>query len=155
VTDTYVPIPAVLISDYPVDGPLRQLTPWRRLEAAAASVDVQIFYAPEVESAGLAGVVGAGFKDDDLHGLVVLATDLDEDLRTDVLAFAVSVFAADGPRLLTYPGARLGIRRERLSPAETGPGRLAEVIVGQCGRKTPSATFPLEPILVQGDEPSA
>jgi len=75
--------------DYAADGPLREATPYLRMVATAESVGIHVFDLPEDAQTGLSGSVTAGFKGDDLRGLVGLAPNLDEDRRTDVLASAL------------------------------------------------------------------
>jgi hypothetical protein len=114
------------------------------MRAIAAQVEIKVTDVPKDDTAGLAGFVAVGYDEDgDERGLIGLAEDLDDDLRVDVLAFGIAVFAADSERIANSANSWLGIGRERLSPAKTGVGHLAWHMLHTCGRDTPSATFEL------------
>jgi hypothetical protein len=132
--------------DYPADGPMWQPTPLLRITAIAADRGIILTDIPAEDTAGLAGAIGVGTDDaGQLRAVVGLADDLDEDVRIDVIAFAVAVFVGDVDRLVDAPGGRIGLGRERL-PSTPGIGHLAFHMAYSCGRDTPSATFELVPI---------
>jgi hypothetical protein len=129
--------------DYPPDGPLRQPTPLLRVTAMAKDTGMILTGIPADDTGGLAGAIGVGVDETgQLRAVIGLAEDLDEDLRVDVLAFAVALFVGDPDRLVGEPGGRLGVGRERL-PSAPGVGHLAFHMAYSCGRDTHSATFEL------------
>jgi hypothetical protein len=133
--------------DYPENSPLREATPFLRLCALAASVNVGVFNMAEAQSFGLAGVLGLGtVQDGQRHAAIGLADGIDEDLRTDVLAFGLAVFAADADVIMSRADGCLGISQERLEPAKKGVGHLAWHMLNTCGRDSPSATFDVVPM---------
>jgi hypothetical protein len=126
------------------DSPLTQPTLLLRMRALADQVEIKVLDVPIEEAAGLAGFVAVGYNDEgDQRGLIGLAEDLDDDLRVDVLAFGIAVFAADSETIANSANSWLGIGRERLTPAKKGVGNLAWHMLHTCGRNTPSATFEL------------
>lgn len=126
------------------DGPLAQPTPLLRMRALADQVEIKVTDIPTEDAAGLAGFVAVGYTEEgDQRGLIGLAEDLDDDLRVDVLAFGIAVFAADAETIANSSDSWLGIGRERLSPVKNGIGHLAWHMLHTCGRDTPSATFDL------------
>jgi hypothetical protein len=132
--------------DYPADGPLRQPTPLLRVTAMAQDTGMILTVIPADDTGGLAGAIGVGVDEAGrLRAVVGLADDLDEDLRIDVIAFAVALFVGAPKRLIETPDGRIGLGRERL-PSASGPGHLAFHMAYSCGRDTPSATFELVPI---------
>jgi hypothetical protein len=141
-------MPVNIDKGYPEDGPLRKASPLLRMSALADYANIHVFDIPGGAAAGLSGAVAVVFDKEKggTNGAIGLAADLDEDLRTDVLAFAMAVYIADTELLMSQPEGRLGIGRKRLEPAKLGAGRLAYHMVLACGRNTPSATFDLEPI---------
>jgi hypothetical protein len=78
---------------------------------------------------------------------IALKPGLDEGLRTDVLAMALIVAAVMGDRpaghscAITAPGGLVLISRAHAARGESGPGRLATLLVRKCGRDTASAAF--------------
>ena len=128
--------------DYPADGPLRQPTPYLRLAATAEQTGAHIFDLPNDIHPELAAAIALRFDDkDQIHAIISLATDLDEDLRTDVLAYALALYIADPHHIANQPDAILTISRTRLPPTTHGPGHLAWHLLHSCGRNTLSAMF--------------
>lgn len=119
-------------------------TPWARMRFLASKAGVTIDELPKDVRAGLGGAVSIGCDEDGVqHALVALAEDLDDNLRTDILAFGLAMVAVE-PNLVAYaPGSSLGIRREALPPANSGIGHVAWHMARSCGRDTPSAMFEL------------
>jgi hypothetical protein len=78
---------------------------------------------------------------------IAMKPGLDDGLRTDVLAMALIVAAVMGDRpighscAITAPGGLVLISRTRAGQGETGPGKLATLLVRRCGRDTASAAF--------------
>ena len=78
---------------------------------------------------------------------ITLKPGLDDALRTDVLAMALIAAAVMGDRpaghpcAITAPGGYVLISRTRAADGESGPGRLATLLVRRCGWDTPSAAF--------------
>jgi hypothetical protein len=78
---------------------------------------------------------------------IALRPGLDDGLRTDVLAMALIVAAvmgdcpADHSCAITAPGGLVLISRTRAAHGESGPGKLATLLVRKCGRDTASAAF--------------
>ncbi|CAM4098392.1 hypothetical protein KIPE111705_40285 [Kibdelosporangium persicum] len=133
-----------LDADYPSDGPLRAATPYLRMVALAADSGVDVFEVSATVAEGLGGAVGVGFDSSDaVRGTIGLAEDLDEDLRTDILAFGFAVFADIPREIAAMPNRAVGIKRERRARARHGPGHLAWHMLYSCGRDTESATFTL------------
>jgi hypothetical protein len=119
-------------------------TPLARLYAMAmhGSINVSVYDDsdepwPDSETAALASY----------DGIVILNPSLDDDLRADVLAFAIAVCcsivigdtAPEGR--IAAPDGYVAIGRERLPEPPNGPGRLAKLFARQCGRDIDSATF--------------
>jgi hypothetical protein len=130
--------------DYPTDGPLRQPTPYLRLAATAEQAGAHIFDLPNDIHPELAAAIALRFDDNDhIHAIISLATDLDEDLRTDVLAYALALYIADPLHIANQPDAILTISRTRLPPTTHGPGHLAWHLLHSCGRNATTATFDL------------
>ncbi|ONI77086.1 hypothetical protein ALI144C_33885 [Actinosynnema sp. ALI-1.44] len=129
-------------ADYPPDGPLREATPYRRMTGLAAHAGLDVFELPADNAQGLAGAVQVVVdRAGKTRATVGLAQDLDEGLRTDVLAFAVALFADQADRIQKTPNSAIGIRREPQPPDATGPGHVAWHMAEACGRETTSATF--------------
>jgi hypothetical protein len=134
-------------NNYDPNGPLWKDTPLERLTAMATETDIEIIDIPKDDTNGLAGVIAAGHKDvEELHAIIFLAKDLDDDTRADVLAFAIAVFAGETDRITNQPNGYIGITRDRLPPTKQGAGHLAWHMLWTCGRTIPSATFNLAPI---------
>lgn len=132
--------------DYPADGPLRQPTPLLRMTALVQKEGIVVTDLAAASTGRLAGAIALAVDErQQLRAVVGLADDLDEDLRTDLLAFALALFVGDPNRLADQPDARLGLGRKRL-PSARGVGHLAFHMVYGCGRDTPSATFELVPL---------
>jgi hypothetical protein len=78
---------------------------------------------------------------------IAMRPGLDHGLRTDVLAMALIVAAVMGERptghscAITAPGGLVLISRTRAAQGESGPGKLATLLVRKCGRDTASAAF--------------
>ncbi len=78
---------------------------------------------------------------------IALKPGLDDGLRTDVLAMGLIVAAVMGDRpaghscAITAPDGLVLISLNRAAPCESGPGRLATLLVRKCGRYTASAAF--------------
>ncbi len=78
---------------------------------------------------------------------IALQPGLDAGLRTDVLAMALIVAAVMGDRpaghpcAITAPGGLVVISTTHAADGESGPGRLATLLVRKCGRDAPSAAF--------------
>jgi hypothetical protein len=78
---------------------------------------------------------------------IALKPGLDDGLRTDVLAMALIVAAVMGDRpaghscAITAPDGLVLISLTRAAHGESGPGRLATLLVRKCGRDTASAAF--------------
>jgi hypothetical protein len=119
-------------------------TPLSRLSALAEHAGIDVVTMDAEGVGGLAGAIAIGL---DEHGqprtTIGVAEDLDDDLRTDVLAFCVAVVVGDTQRITSSASGCLDIRRERLEPVRQGPGHLAKHMLYTCGRDTPSATFDL------------
>lgn len=126
-----------------IDDPMLA-TPVARLYAVAAEAGVVVGDIPPDESDGFAGAVAVGFDErSEMHGMVYLAEDLDDDLRADVLAFGIAVLVGDSACVVDTPNRCIGIGRERLPAARKGVGHLAWHMLRSCGRDTYSATFEL------------
>jgi hypothetical protein len=78
---------------------------------------------------------------------IALKPGLDDGLRTDVLAMALIVAAVMGDRpaghpcAITAPDGLVLISGTRAAQGESGPGKLATLLVRKCGRDTASAAF--------------
>jgi hypothetical protein len=130
--------------DYPANGPLRQPTPYLRLAATAEQADAHIFDLPNDIHPELAAAIALRFDDNNhIHAIISLATDLEDDLRTDVLAYALALYIADPTHIANQPDAILTISRTRLPPTTHGPGHLAWHLLHSCGRNATTATFDL------------
>lgn len=129
--------------DAVVNDPLL-ITPIARLMALAMETSVRVFDVPANHSVELAGLVGVtSDKDGEPQCRIGLTDDLDDDLRTDVLAFGLAVLVGTPEILDESPDGILGIGRQRLPRADHGPGRLAWHMLQTCGRESPSTTFRL------------
>jgi hypothetical protein len=119
-------------------------TPMARLCALAMEAGMTIEDISDDEACDLAGAVSVGFdQDGEIHGMLSIAEDLDDDLRTDILAFGIAVYVGEARRIVETPGGYVGIGRDRLPAARRGAGHLAWHMARSCGRDTPSATFDL------------
>ena len=128
--------------DYPSDGPLNAATPFLRLSALAASTGVDVFNVSEKQSSGLAGALGVALDPAfQLRGTIGLAKGLDEELRTDVLAFALAIYTAEAGEVARTRHGSVGICRDRKPHAKRGVGHLAWHMLYNSGRETDSATF--------------
>ncbi len=117
-------------------------TPLARLYAVATETDITVLDLSTEEASGLGGAVALGFDDQgNVLRLVFLANDLTDELRADVLAFSMSVIAADKDRVRDTPHRYMGIGRQPLPPATKGPGHIAWHMLRTCGRESSSATF--------------
>ena len=117
-------------------------TPADRLCAAAAKIGVDVIDAPPEIAGDTAGAVATGFdKSGELRGIVAVAQDLDEGLRTDAIAFGLATFLAEPERIVAAPEGFLMFSRNRIADTEPGPGHLARHMAFRCGRETRSATF--------------
>jgi catechol 2,3-dioxygenase-like lactoylglutathione lyase family enzyme len=136
--------------DAAVNDPLLT-TPAARLMALAMGTDIRVFDLPAARSAGLAGLVGVSSGEDaEPRCMIGLSDDLDDDLRADVLGFGLAVLVGTPEILENSPDGVLGISRQRLPQADSGPGNLAWHMVRTCGRESPSTTFQL--MIIQSDE---
>ncbi|MBE1461366.1 hypothetical protein [Kibdelosporangium phytohabitans] len=135
------PNPADL-PNYPIDGALTKPTPYLRVLALApaANIDVFDFSHPIPDELG-AAITLALDDNDQLRATIGLDPHLNEDLRTDLLAFAIALYTAEPERIDNTPNAALGIPKTRVRAARRGAGHLAYHIAFSCGRKTSSATF--------------
>jgi hypothetical protein len=130
--------------DYPKDGPLRQPTPYLRLAATAEQAGAHIFDLPTDIHPELVAAIALRFDaDNQIQAIISLATDIDENLRTDVLAYALALYTADPLHIANQPDAILTISRTRLPPTTHGPGHLAWHLLHSHGRQIQSATFRL------------
>nr|WP_157527205.1 hypothetical protein [Kibdelosporangium sp. MJ126-NF4]CEL13517.1 hypothetical protein [Kibdelosporangium sp. MJ126-NF4]CTQ99202.1 hypothetical protein [Kibdelosporangium sp. MJ126-NF4] len=135
------PTPANL-PNYPADGALTKPTPYLRVVALAAAANIDVFDFPHDIPEELGAAITLALDDNDkLCATVGLDRRLDEDLRTDLLAFAIALYTAEPKRIATTPNAALGITQTRLQPAKHGPGHLAWHMLYSCERVVPSATF--------------
>jgi len=117
-------------------------TPAARLRAVAAKVGVDVIDAPGEIAGDAAGAVITGFDEKgELHGIVAVAEDLDDGLRTDAIAFGLATFVSEPERIMAAPEGFLVFSRDRLADTEPGPGHLARHMAFSCGRETRSATF--------------
>jgi hypothetical protein len=128
--------------DYPKDGPLRQPTPYLRLAGVAEQASAHIFALPNNIHPNLAAAIALRHDSKDhIHAIISLATNLDEDLRTDLLAYALAIYIADPHQIAGQPDAILTISRTRLPPTQRGPGHLAWHLLHSCGRDAPQPIF--------------
>jgi hypothetical protein len=124
-----------------IDDPMLT-TPTAQLCAAAAKVGVDVIDAPREVAGGTAGVVIIGFDEEgELHGIVAVAEDLDDDLRADAIAFGLAVFVADPERIMAAQGGFIVFSWNRIADTEPGPGHPARHMAFRCGRETRPATF--------------
>jgi hypothetical protein len=92
---------------------------------------------------------------------IAIKPDLDEALRTDVLAMALIVAAVmgdcatDHPCAITAPGGFVLISLVRTAPPASGPGQLATLLARKCGRDTASAAFGYTTPVISGPSPWA
>lgn len=126
---------------YPENGPLTKPTPLLRVLALAEQANVDVFDIAQASEQLAAAVTVGQSKDGRLTATLGLISGLAEDLRTDVVAFALALFASDPHAITNTPQATIAISRTRLEPAKDGPGHLARHMLYACGRTTPSATF--------------
>ncbi|MFC0105602.1 hypothetical protein [Kibdelosporangium aridum] len=125
---------------YPKDGPLTKATPLQRVLALAETANVDVFDLADVTPTYVSALVTIDQCNDNLATTISLTPDLTEDLKTDVIAFALAVVGT--PHTITNtPNSAVAISRTRLAPAKDGPGHLARHMLYTCGRTTPSATF--------------
>src|ERR1043165_9875194 len=135
------PNPAKL-PNYPTDGAPTKPTPYLRILALAAETGIDVFDFPNAIPKELGAAITLSLDDNDkLRATVGLDPHLDEDPRTDLLAFAIALFSAEPKRIANTPNAALGISKTRLTPAKHGPGHLAWHVLHSCSRDVPSATF--------------
>lgn len=134
--------------EYPDTGPLHEATPFLRLSALANQIGMDIFPVSEHEAPdGIGGGIAIALdQQGQLRAIVGLAENMDEDLRTDILAFAIAMFVGDTAKIASRPDGYVGIGRKRLKPPKKGVGHLAWHMARTCGRNTLSATFELVPI---------
>lgn len=117
-------------------------TPIARLCAVAAKVGVEVIDAPQEVAGDAAGALITGFDEEgELHGIVAVAKDLNDDLRADAIAFGLATFVAEPKRIMAADGGFLVFSRNRIADTEPGPGHLARHMAFSCGRVTRSATF--------------
>ncbi|MPZ00547.1 MAG: hypothetical protein GEU97_21725 [Actinophytocola sp.] len=123
-------------------------SPWERLCALAREADIEVCQlAPELSDHDVAGAVAINCDDNaGPPGLVALAEGLDDDTRTDVLAFGIAMFTTEHEQPPGDPVITFGIRRHRLPAAPSGVGHLAWHMLRTCGRLTSSATFDVVPL---------
>lgn len=121
-------------------------TPLASLTVLAVDSGVDLSDLPEpAAQTGFAGAVAAWRTPDGYSGLLMLAPDLDNGLRADVLAFGLALL--DKPeQVVAAPRGRVGIRLERLPAAPKGNGHVAWHVAARCGRRTESATFEFVPL---------
>jgi hypothetical protein len=107
--------------------------PLSRISALAEDIGVIVFDVPPEATDGLAGAVAVAGIDPDgvLRASIGLAEDLNEQLRSDVLAFGIAVFVGEPGRLLSQANGMLGIGRARLKCAQRGAGYLERVSRGR------------------------
>lgn len=90
---------------------------------------------------------------------IALQPGLDDGLRTDILAMALIVAAVMGDRpvghscAITAPGGLVLISRTCAAEAESGPGKLATLLVRKCGRNIASAAFDYTTPAMTGPSP--
>jgi hypothetical protein len=122
---------------------LRLPTPLARLYAMALHGDIDVTVHDDSTEPWPDDIAALATYDK----IVILSPSLDDDLRADVLAFAVAVCcsievgdtAPEG--YIAAPDGYVAIGRERLPDPPKGPGRLARLFAQQCGRDIDSATF--------------
>jgi hypothetical protein len=121
------------------------MSPLQRMQAVAEAADIDVFALPAGECGNeFAGAVAVGYPENgEVHGMVGLAEDLDDNLRVDVLAYGIAAFCGERERIISTQQGLLGIGRVRLPNERTGIGHLAWHMVRTCGRLSPSATFEL------------
>ncbi len=123
---------------------LARADPFARLHDTAARLGITVLDGSAADSQwpdeSAAAIVAFGEH-------IALKPDLDDDLRTDVLAMALIVAAVMGDRpaghscAITAPGGLVLISRTHAGQGESGPGKLATLLVRKCGRDTASAAF--------------
>ncbi|WP_125726786.1 hypothetical protein [Kibdelosporangium aridum] len=126
---------------YPKDGPLTKSTPLQRVLALADTTNVDVFDLTDGTPADVSALATLSQDNDNLAATIGLAPDLTDDLRTDVIAFAIALIVAMPQTITSTPKGAIAISRTRLDPATDGPGHLARHMLYTCGRTTPSATF--------------
>lgn len=118
-------------------------TPDARLRALAVGAGIQVF--DDLKGDGGDGIGGAAavvFDDDgQAHRLVWVAEGLADELRADVLAFAIALVADPDDPVGRTPAGRVGIGSDRLPAAGDGVGHVAWHLAAACGRTSPSTTF--------------
>jgi hypothetical protein len=122
----------------------RLAEPFARLRDTAARIGITVLDSTAGDTAwpdeGTAAVVAFGEH-------IALQPDLDDGMRTDVLAMALIVAAVMGDRpaghpcAITAPDGIVLISRTRAIHGDSGPGRLATLLIRKCGKETASAAF--------------
>lgn len=117
-------------------------TPLARLLALASEVGMMVEAVSREVMMDLAGAVSIGYDEKgEARSITFLAEDLGDELRADVLAFAIALFAAEPDRISAAPDGFVGIGSQRRSDPGRGTGHLAWHMARSCGRETSSTTF--------------
>ncbi|MFC0105646.1 hypothetical protein [Kibdelosporangium aridum] len=126
---------------YPKDGPLTKPTPLQRVLALAEKANVDVSDITDGTADDTSALVAVDQNTDNFAATLALAPDLPEDLRTDVIAFAIALIVGTPQAITDTPNDAIAISRIRLAPTKEGPGHLARHMLCTCGHTTPSATF--------------